>query len=99
MKPYKSMYGIACWLFVVPCTASSFCVMRKWKICLADKQHPFLNVFQPEIREERERDTAHIHIGFHISNSDFPDSIRSLSCTAGASVVGERLPRCRTLVK
>ena len=40
--------------------------------CLADKLHPFLNVFQSEIREEKERYAAHIHIGFHIGNSDFP---------------------------
>ena len=55
-------------------------------------------MFQPEIREEKERDAAISIVGF-TSDIEFSNHIRSLSCATGASIIGERLPRCRTLVK
>ena len=39
---------------------------------LADKQHPFLNVFQSEIREEKERDAAISILDFILAIQVFP---------------------------
>ena len=98
MKPHKCLYGIACWLFVVPKYGFIILCNAKVENRLADKQHPFPNMFQPEIREEKERDAAISIVGF-TSDIEFSNHIRSLSCATGASIIGERLPRCRTLVK
>ena len=68
MKPHKCLYGIACWLFVVPKYGFIILCNAKVENRLADKQHPFPNMFQPEIREEKERDAA-------ISVSDFTSGI------------------------
>lgn len=97
MKPYKCMCEIASWLFVVPLHGFILLCNAQVENCFADKQHLFLNVFLSEIREEKERDAASI-VGF-TSDIEFSNRIRSLSCATGACVIGERLPRRRTLVK
>ena len=84
--------------FVVPLHGFILLCNAQVENCFADKQHLFLNVFLSEIREEKERDAA-ISIVDFTSDIEFSNRIRSLSCSTGACAIGERLPRCRTLVK
>lgn len=58
MKPYKYMREIARWLFVVPLHGFILLCNVYVENSFADKQHLFLNVFQSEIREEKERDAV-----------------------------------------
>lgn len=68
MKPYKCIYGIVRWLFVVPLHGFIFLRNVQVENRFADKAAPIPNVFQSEIREEKERVVA-------ISLLDFTSAI------------------------